>query len=61
MTEGIKSKILNPWFTTKEMIQGTGLELAIAREIITEKHGEAIEVNAPAGQGSEFVLKLPCP
>jgi signal transduction histidine kinase len=35
------------------------LGLAIAQQIIKEKHGGAISVSTKLGQGSEFVITLP--
>ncbi|MFN6570159.1 ATP-binding protein [Dendronalium sp. ChiSLP03b] len=35
------------------------MRLAIARQIIIEKHGGSIEVNSALGKGTEFVIQLP--
>lgn len=37
----------------------TGLGLAIASQIMVEKHGGAIDVNSEIGKGTEFVLTVP--
>lgn len=52
-------KIFDPFFTTKEVGRGTGQGLAIARSIIVEKHGGAIEVQSIVGVGTRFTLRLP--
>ncbi len=50
--------IFEPFFSTKPLGQGTGLGLAVCKEIM-EKMGGAIAVtNRPAG-GCEFSLRLP--
>jgi len=40
-------------------IQGTGIGLAIVRQLLTQMHG-SIEVQSTPGQGSEFRVTLPC-
>ncbi len=52
-------KIFDPFFTTKPVGRGTGQGLAIARSIITEKHGGGIDVHSVVGSGTRFVLRLP--
>jgi PAS domain S-box-containing protein len=52
----IKSKIFDPFFSTKK--DGSGLGLSTAYSIV-KKHGGYIEVNSEPGQGSEFVIFLP--
>jgi signal transduction histidine kinase len=59
MTDEIRQKIFNHRFTTKGVGKGTGLGMAIAHQIIVEKHGGALEVNSILGQGSEFVISIP--
>ena len=53
-------KVLEPFFTTKEAGQGTGLGLSLVYSIIKE-HGGFIEIKTPikGNRGSCFILKLP--
>jgi PAS domain S-box-containing protein len=55
----IRQKIFDPFFTTKEVGRGTGQGLAIARNVVVEKHGGTITVESEVGRGSTFVLRLP--
>ncbi|MBE9225670.1 response regulator [Phormidium sp. LEGE 05292] len=59
MSEAIKQQAFEPFFTTKPNAQASGLGLAIARQIIVEKHGGSIEVTSSPGEGSEFAIVLP--
>jgi predicted ATPase/signal transduction histidine kinase len=59
MSEEIKQKIFDHLFTTKGVGKGTGLGMAIARQIIIEKHGGAIEVDSQVDQGTIFTILLP--
>ena len=52
-------KIFDPFFTTKEVGLGTGQGLAIARSIVVDKHGGAIDVESEPGVGTAFTLTLP--
>ena len=52
-------RISDPFFTTKEVGRGTGQGLAIARNLVVNKHGGRIEVNSEPGQGAEFIVHLP--
>ncbi|WP_333199615.1 ATP-binding protein [Microcoleus sp. S28C3] len=45
-------------FTTKGVGKGTGFDLAIARQIVVEKHGGVLEVRATLGCGTEFTISL---
>jgi two-component system NtrC family sensor kinase len=55
----LQRMIFEPFFTTKEVGKGTGQGLALARAVVTDKHGGTIEVHSAPGQGTEFVLRLP--
>ncbi|WP_407308237.1 sensor histidine kinase [Desulfosporosinus sp. SB140] len=55
----IISKIFDPFFTTKEVGKGTGQGLAIAYDIIVNKHHGTIEVNSEEGKGATFIVTLP--
>jgi signal transduction histidine kinase len=52
-------KIYDPFFTTKSVGKGTGMGLAISHQIITETHQGEFYCLSQAGQGTEFVIKLP--
>ena len=53
-------KVLEPFFTTKEAGQGTGLGLSLVYSII-EEHNGSIEIKTPVrnNRGTCFVIKLP--
>jgi signal transduction histidine kinase len=57
ITEENLDRIFDPFFSTKS--RGTGLGLAIVNNII-ESHGGIVEVESRVGEGSCFVLSLPC-
>ncbi|MFM8551513.1 MAG: PAS domain S-box protein [Nitrospiraceae bacterium] len=52
------TKIFTPFFTTKEVGQGTGLGLTVVHGILQE-HGGSIAVESQRGQGTTFTLTLP--
>jgi signal transduction histidine kinase len=52
-------KIFDPFFTTKEVGRGTGQGLAIARNIVVEKHRGALTFQSQPGQGTTFFIRLP--
>lgn len=55
----IQGRIFDPFFTTKEVGRGTGQGLAIARNIVVEKHGGRITFEPNFPQGTTFVVCLP--
>ncbi len=56
MPEEVRSKLFNPFFTTKE--EGSGLGMAITHRIVEEHAGE-IEVESAPGTGTEVSLTFP--
>ena len=58
MSDEVKDKIFVPFFTTKDVGQGTGLGLAVVHGIVTS-HGGDINVESEVGHGSRFIITLP--
>ena len=58
MSEEVRKKIYDPFFTTKDVGKGTGLGMYISYGII-EKHNGKIEVFSAPGEGTEFVITIP--
>ncbi len=66
MPESVRTKVFQPFFTTKPTGQGTGLGLSLAYDIVTKGHGGTLEVVSTVqgdsfgeGVGSEFIITLP--
>jgi signal transduction histidine kinase len=55
--EDIKDKVFLPFFTTKDVDQGTGLGLAVVYGIVQE-HGGAITLSSSVGKGTGFKVKF---
>jgi len=53
-----RSKIFEPFYTTKPANRGTGLGLSVCYAIVME-HGGRIEVDSVVGEGSVFRISLP--
>jgi signal transduction histidine kinase len=55
----VQQRIFEPFFTTKEVGKGTGQGLAIAHNVIVDKHGGTIKVASSPGAGTTFTIRLP--
>ncbi|HEY6010942.1 MAG TPA: PAS domain S-box protein [Nitrospirota bacterium] len=55
----VRSRIFDPFFTSKSEKGGTGLGLSIAHKIILNHHG-SIDVASTAAAGAAFTVTLPC-
>ena len=58
ITDKVKGKIFQPFFTTKPTGQGTGLGLSLAYDIV-KAHGGEIRVDTREGEFTEFVIRIP--
>ncbi|NER35869.1 MAG: response regulator [Oscillatoria sp. SIO1A7] len=59
MPEEVRQRIFEQGFTTKAVGKGTGLGMAIARQIVTEKHGGRITCSSELGKGTELAIGIP--
>ena len=55
----VRERIFDPFFTTKEVGKGTGQGLAIAYDIVVNKHGGSLTFDSVEGQGSTFYVRIP--
>lgn len=58
MGPDVMSRIFEPYFTTRDTDEGTGLGLAVVDGIL-QAHEGSITVRSEAGRGSEFEVRLP--
>ena len=58
MSNHVRERIFEPFYTTKDVGMGTGLGLATVWHLVTEVSGR-IEVESSPGQGSSFHVFLP--
>lgn len=58
MTGAVRKQIFVPFFTTKDVDEGTGLGLSVVHGIVTA-HGGTIRVRSRPGRGSCFTVRLP--
>jgi two-component system, NtrC family, sensor kinase len=59
MCKEVQARIFDYLFTTKTVGKGTGLGLAVARQIVEEKHGGRLHCSSELGKGTVFTLEIP--
>jgi signal transduction histidine kinase len=58
MDEEERARCLDPFFTTKDVGEGTGLGLSVARNIVAN-HGGRVEIESETGKGTTVSLTFP--
>ncbi len=58
--EAVSDRVFDPFFTTKEVGEGSGQGLSIAHAIVTRGHGGTIRFHSTPGEGTTFIVRLPC-
>lgn len=59
MDEKTCKRIMEPFFTTKQVGQGTGLGLSVTYFIVTNSYGGSLRVDSEPGHGTCFTVRLP--
>jgi signal transduction histidine kinase len=59
MNDQVKQHLYDNFFTTKPVGVGTGLGMAITRDIVEKKHGGKLTFESTEGQGTVFTMTLP--
>ncbi len=61
MSEAVKQRLFQPFFTTKPSGEGTGLGLSLSYDIVTKGHRGQMTVASEVGRGTTFLIRLPTP
>nr|WP_320133592.1 ATP-binding protein [uncultured Holophaga sp.] len=57
--EMIQGRIFEPFFTTKEVGKGMGQGLAVAYQVVVERHQGSLHFETAQGVGTAFIIRLP--
>ena len=59
MTDEVKERLFENFFTTKPIGKGTGLGMGLTREIVEDRHGGKISFDSTLGKGTTFTFSIP--
>jgi signal transduction histidine kinase len=59
MTEEVKQRLYENFFTTKPAGQGTGLGMSMVKDIVENKHNGTLTFESQEGQGTTFYITIP--
>jgi signal transduction histidine kinase len=57
--ESVRDKIFRSGYTSKPAGQGTGLGLALSKQVIADLHGGELDFESRPGEGTTFRIQLP--
>ncbi|MET0105286.1 MAG: PAS domain S-box protein [Sedimenticola sp.] len=59
MSEEVRNRVFEPFYTTRPVGEGTGLGLSVSYFIVTQEHNGRMSVDSQPGRGATFTLCLP--
>ena len=59
MSDEVKQRLFENFYTTKPAGQGTGLGMAITRDIVENRHGGQVKIESTEGEGTTVQLIIP--
>lgn len=59
MTEEVRQKLFDSFFTTKPIGKGTGLGMPITQDIVQNRHHGTLSFSSEEGQGTTFTIDIP--
>lgn len=59
MSDEVKQRLYDNFFTTKPVGQGTGLGMSIVRDIVEQKHHGHLSFESVLGEGTTFIMIIP--
>ena len=59
MSDDVKARLFENFFTTKPIGKGTGLGMSITRDIIEQKHHGRLTFESTLNQGTTFTITIP--
>ena len=59
MSDEVKARLFENFFTTKPIGQGTGLGMGITRDIVEQKHHGHLSFESTLGAGTTFTITIP--
>ncbi len=59
MSSDVSNAVFQPFFTTKQRGEGTGLGLSVSHYIVTRNHSGKVRVESELGKGTIFTITLP--
>lgn len=57
--DAIKHRVFDPFFSTKDVGEGTGQGLAIAHAVVAQRHDGELSFESELGRGTTFTIRLP--